>query len=554
MTGLRLAVVIALGIGLMPPDAQGQNDEAYAERAAALVESYVHSDLFSGSVMVAREGRLLLRKSFGLANREWNIPNTPDTKFRIGSVTKQFTAAAILQLVEAGKLKLDDPIPRYYASAPAAWQSVTLRHLLTHTSGIPSYTAIPDFAAKLSKVDRTPPEIIALTQDEPLEFEPGSQFAYDNTGYILLGYVIEKVSGQSYGQYLAEHVFGPLGMRDTGYDESTTLLPRRASGYRAGDQWGNAQYIAMSLPFAAGGLYSSIDDLLVWDRALNAGKVIGPGSLQAMFNDYGHQYGFGWAVRKQLERRLETHSGGINGFRSTLDRYPDDKLTVIVLANLETAPVEKIARELAELAFGLYKPGHQAAIDPALLNGYVGYYQLGPKFVLNVSREGDRLFIQATKQPKLEIFPESDRVFFSTVVSARLSFEVDPRGYATDVVLHQGGRDWPGPRISEAEARQLEAQPPKEHKQVAVDPALFDGYVGRYELLPNFFLAISREGDRLFSQATGQPRAEIFPEGDREYFFKVVDAQLTFEIDDHGRAVRLILHQGGLDTPAPRLE
>jgi CubicO group peptidase (beta-lactamase class C family) len=542
------------GAGSMPP-AHRQADQAYAETAAALVKNYVQSDLFSGSVMVAREGRPLLRKSFGLANREWNIPNAPETKFRVGSVTKQFTATAILQLVEAGKLKLDDLISRYYASAPVAWQSVTLHHLLTHTSGIPSYTALPDFPTKLSKVDHTPQEIIALTQDQPLEFEPGAQFAYDNTGYILLGYVVENASGQTYSQYLAEHVFEPLGMRDTGYDDSATVLPRRASGYRVGDYWSNAPYLAMSLPFAAGGLYSTIDDLLIWEQALSSGKVLDPRSVQAMFTDYGHQYGFGWGVRKQLERRLETHGGGINGFRSTLDRYPDDKLTVIILANIETTPVEKIARELAELAFGRYvPPGHEATIDPVLLKGYVGHYRLGPRFVLNVSREGDRLFVRATKQTKIELFPESDCVFFSKVLSARLTFEVDPQGYAIGVVLHQNGVDRPGARISEADARQIEAQPRKEHTQVTVEPALFDRYVGRYELLPNFFLHISREGDRLFSQATGQPKAEIFPEGDRVFFFKVVDAQITFETDDQGRAVRLILHQGGLDTSAARLE
>ncbi|HEY2532836.1 MAG TPA: serine hydrolase [Xanthobacteraceae bacterium] len=540
-------------MGSTPPDHR-QADQAYGETAAALIENYVQSDLFSGSVLVAREGRPLLRKSFGLANREWNIPNAPETKFRIGSVTKQFTATAILQLAEAGKLKLDGPISRYYTSAPTCWQSVTLHHLLTHTSGIPSYTELPDFTTKLSKVDRTPQEIIALTQDEPLMFEPGTQFAYDNTGYILLGYVVEEVSGQTYSQYLAEHVFEPLGMRDTGYDDSATVLPHRACGYRAGDHWSNAPYIAMSLPFAAGGLYSTIDDLLVWEQALSGGKVLGPGTLQAMFTDYGHQYGFGWGVRKQLERRLGTHGGGINGFRSTLDRYPDDKLTVIVLANVEAAPADKIARELAELAFGVYTPGSVTAIDPALLTGYVGYYQLGSRFVLNVSRHGDRLFVQATKQTNIEFFPESDRVFFSKVVSARLSFEVDPQGYATGVILHQNGVDRPGARICEADAKIIEAQPPKEHKQVAIDPAVFDGYVGRYELLPNFVLNISREGDRLFSQATGQPKAEIFPEGDWEFFFKVVNAQITFETDNHGRAVRLVLHQGGLDTSAARLE
>ena len=560
MLRLHVMAVLATAIaGLVPQVAVSQVDRGeqnYADKASNLVESYVRSDLFSGSVLVAHDGQPLFRKSFGLADREWDIPNTPDTRFRIGSVTKQFTAAAILQLAERGKLKLDDPISEYYSDAPSAWQKITIRHLLTHASGIPSYTALPDFADKLSKFDRTPQEIIQLTQGLPLEFEPGTAFAYDNTGYILLGYVIEKVSGQSYDQYLRDNVFSPLGMKDTGYDRNATIIPRRASGYRYSDgHWDNAQYLAMSMPFAAGALYSTVDDLLVWEQALSSGKVLSTASLQAMFTDYGHAYGFGWVLSKQFDRRFQTHGGGIKGFRANVDRYPDDKLTIIVLSNIETAPVDKIGRELAALQFGVLKTHHEVSIDQALLDGYVGYYQLGPKFILNVFREGDRLFVQATKQPKLEAFPESDRVFFHKAVDAQITFEADPGGHATRLVLHQNGRDLPGPRIDGAEAKRIEAQQqPREHKEVRVDPKLFDGFVGRYQLGPNFILTISREADRLFSQATGQSKAEIFPEGDRDYFLKVVDAQITFETDDRGRALRLILHQGGLDRPAARID
>jgi D-alanyl-D-alanine carboxypeptidase len=310
----------------------------------------------------------------------------------------------------------------------------------------------------------------------------------------------------------------------------------------------------MTLPFAAGSLYSTIDDLLTWDLALSSEKLLNAASLQTMFTDYGHGYGFGWVVHKQFEHRLQTHNGGINGFRATIDRYPDDKLTIIILSNFGTAPVEKIALELAALRFGIAETDRAASIDPTVLDGYLGCYRLGPKFVLHVSRVGDRLFVQATKQPKLEVFPESDRIFFYKVVSARIKFEVDPRGHATGLVLSQNGTDLPGPRIEDAEAKRIEEQPPKEHKEVSIDPKVFDGYVGRYQLGPNFILTISREGDHLFSQASGQPKVEIFPEGDRDYFLKVVDAQITFETDDHGHAIRLILHQGGLDTPAARID
>jgi D-alanyl-D-alanine carboxypeptidase len=333
---------------LQQPCIRGGED--YAEKAALLVESYVLSNVFSGSVLVAVDGQAVLRRSFGLANREWNIPNTPDTKFRIGSLTKQFTAAAILQLAERGTIGLNTSISEYYTDAPEVWQGVSIRHLLTHMSGIPSYTEVPRFFVKEGKIDRTPQEIILITQNEPLQFEPGTRFIYSNTGYILLGYVIEKVTGHTYGEYLQRHVLHPLGMHDTGFDNSTTIIPRRAAGYRYfGGRWRNAAYLAMSLPFSAGSLYSSIDDLLVWDRALSSEKLLSASSLQAMFADYGHSYGFGWRFQQQCGHRLHRHGGNIQGFRANLDRYPDAKLTIIVLSNIQDTPADKIAEDLAAI-------------------------------------------------------------------------------------------------------------------------------------------------------------------------------------------------------------
>ena len=252
----------------------------FAAKADRLVATYVEQNKFSGSVLVARDGKPIFRKSYGFADREWDIPNTPGTKFRLGSITKQFTATCIMQLVEAGKINVDDPISKYYADSPAAWSKVTIHHLLTHTSGMPSYTELPGFFQKQAMSDRTPEEIIKLTQDQPLQFEPGSKFRYDNTGYIILGYVIEKVSGEKYADYLQKHIFDPLGMHDTGYDMAKDIIPHRASGYLYADgKWINSPYLAMSLPYAAGSLYSTVDDLLIWDQALYANKPVSAASL-----------------------------------------------------------------------------------------------------------------------------------------------------------------------------------------------------------------------------------------------------------------------------------
>lgn len=325
----------------------------FTTEADKLVSGYVEQNKFSGTVLVAKDGKPLFRKGYGWANREWKVPNGPESKFRLGSITKQFTATAILQLVEAGKLKLDDPISKYYLSSPPVWSKITIHHLLTHTSGIPSYTSIPGFFGKESMTDRTPAEIVKLTQDMPLEFQPGEKFKYDNSGYILLGYVIEKVSGQKYADYLQEHIFGPLGMRDSGYDSSQEIIPHRAAGYNyTGSRWVNAPYLAMSLPYAAGSLYSTGDDLLTWDQALYAHKPLSPASLDKMFTPNLENYGYGWFITKEFNRKMESHGGGINGFNTVITRYPDDRVTVIVLGNMNTSAIGPIAKGLSALMFG----------------------------------------------------------------------------------------------------------------------------------------------------------------------------------------------------------
>jgi CubicO group peptidase (beta-lactamase class C family) len=325
----------------------------FAVKAEALIGAYVKDGRFSGSVLVARDGRPILREGFGPANREWAIADAPDTEFRLGSLTKQFTATAILQLAEQGKLKLDDPIGKYYLAAPKTWDKVTLALLLSHRSGIPDYTEISGFFRGPARLDRTPEEIIALTRDKPLEFTPGEKFKYDNSGYILLGYVIEKVSGQTYADYLRDHIFQPLGMAHTGYEVSDDILPHRAAGYvKIKGEWKNASYLSMTLPYAAGSLYSTVDDLLLWDEALYAAKPLHRASLDAMFTDHGEKYGYGFVIDKAGDHRLWWHNGGINGFHTYFGRYPDQRLTIIVLSNFESAPVEKIGLQLARLSFG----------------------------------------------------------------------------------------------------------------------------------------------------------------------------------------------------------
>jgi CubicO group peptidase (beta-lactamase class C family) len=300
-------------------------------------------------VLIADRGKPVFRKAYGPANREWNVANTPQTVFRIGSTTKTFTAAAVLRLAEQGKLSLDDPIAKFYPAAPAAWASVTLRHLLTHSSGIPNYVEINGFIRGPARLRSSPDDLIALVRDQPLQFPPGADFHYSNTGYVLLGQVIEKVSGQRYADYISEAFFKPLGLDHTAYDDFADVVPKRASGYwRPAGAWEHARLMTPETGDAAGAFRSTADDLLAWDQALHRGRVLSDAARQAMFTDYGHGYGLGSFIETRHGHRLWDHGGNVPGFCSAFEYYPDDGVTVIVLDN----DAEKLAKELAAAYFG----------------------------------------------------------------------------------------------------------------------------------------------------------------------------------------------------------
>jgi CubicO group peptidase (beta-lactamase class C family) len=406
-------------------------------------------------VLVARDGKVVFEKGYGAANAEWNIPNTPQTKFRLGSVTKQFTAAAILLLQEQGKLSVQDPVCKFVAACPDAWNPITLHHLLTHTSGIPNLTDFPDYAATMA-LPSPPSKTLERFIGKPLEFAPGSTYKYSNSGYILLGVVVEKASGTGYADVIAERILKPLQMTDSGYDNPATVMPRRASGYALdGDAVKNAAFIDMTIPGGAGALYSTVEDLLKWDQALYSDRLLSAASREAMFTPFKQNYAYGWNVPPPspatFGRRQVAHGGGINGFATFIARYPDDKVTVIVLSNLDAGRPGVIARDLAAILFGeKYDTPvvrQAVAVDPKVLDTYVGQYALAPNFVMTVTRSGQRLFTQATGQGVIEVFPESPTKFFVRVIDAQITFVIGADGAVTGLVLHQNGRDMPAARV-----------------------------------------------------------------------------------------------------------
>ena len=409
-------------------------------RMQQVIQHYSDNKQFMGTVLVARDGIVLLDQGYGSANLEWDIPNVPTAKFRLGSVTKQFTAACILLLEEHGKLKLDVPVKTYLPDAPPTWDKVTIFNLLTHTSGIPSFTEFPDYNATQA-IPTTPEKLVARFRDKPLNFQPGEKWEYSNSGYVLLGYLIEEVSGQSYSQFVQDNVFTRLGMKDSGYDSNAIVLSHRSSGYTPdGGKILNADYVAMSIPFSAGALYSTTEDLLRWEQGLMGGKLLSPGSLQKMTTPYQHDYAFGVAVRTENGRKVIRHGGGIEGFNTELDYYPDDKLTVVVLANLNGSAPGDIAKRLAAVVHG--EPERkEISVPVAVLAKYVGTYEIQPGVDVAMTLEDGQLMTQMTGQPKFPVYAESGTKFFLKVVEAEIEFFPNDNCEATYLVTHQGGQD-----------------------------------------------------------------------------------------------------------------
>jgi CubicO group peptidase (beta-lactamase class C family) len=359
----RIAIALILASACLAQDT--------AARMEDVIQSYVTSKQFMGSALISQDGKVLLSKGYGFANLEWDVPNSPTTKFRLGSITKQFTAASILLLEERGKLKVEDPVKKHMADAPVAWDKITIFHLLTHTSGIPSFTGFPDYAST-EATPATPESLVARFRGKPLEFQPGEKWNYSNSGYVLLGYFIEKISGQSYSEFVQQNIFTPLGMKDSGYDSNSTVIVHRAAGYAPGANGPvNAGFIHMTIPFSAGSLYSTTEDLLRWEQGLFGGKLLSPASLAKMTTPFKQDYALGLAVSTNHGHKVIEHGGGIEGFNTHLAYYPEDKLVVAVLGNLNGRFPGEIAGKLADIARGVKlapiserKEGNSAAQGP----------------------------------------------------------------------------------------------------------------------------------------------------------------------------------------------
>lgn len=544
------------------------------EQLTKLIDTYTEYQTFNGSVLVAENGKIIYEKGFGMANMEWDIPNVPNTKHRLGSITKQFTGMLILQLAEAGKIDIQAPITTYLPDYPKVnGDKITIHHLLTHTSGIPNYTSLPGFFKDQSRNPFTPTEFINEFSEMDLEFTPGERFNYSNSGYFLLGVLIEKISGKTYEQMLQEKIFKPLNMKDSGYDHHATILKNRATGYeKNGGEFENSKYIDMSIPYAAGSLYSTVEDLYLWDKALYTNKLLSKKYMDLFFGEYikagSGFYAYGWFIGSEeignTGERIETisHGGGINGFNTLITRAPSDKSLIVLLNNTGGAPLSEMAQAIRGIMYNKSydfpkKSVANAFSEKIAVNGmdqaldYYNTIKLSNEYDLNESEMNSLGYklLQSGKvadavtifKLNIDAFPKSSNAYDSyaeglmtqgnnelAIINYKKSVEMNPNNQNGIDYLKKLGVD-----VSDLETEFI----------VADD--VLQSYIGKYQLAPEFILTVTKEGNQLQAQATGQPVFDVFPKSDTVFYLKVVTAQLTFNKSPAGEVESVTLLQGG---------
>jgi D-alanyl-D-alanine carboxypeptidase len=557
---LRTAICAAVLLLCQPHAALAQDattsppaTQDLASRIDASIAPAFQADAPGATVIVVKDGKTVLRRAYGMADTAKQVKMTPEMVLRLGSITKQFTSTGILMLAEEGKLSLDDDITKHLPDYPTKGKKITIEHLLTHTSGIVSYTSKPGYMVTMAQ-DFSVAQMIDSFKNDPLEFESGSSYRYNNSGYLLLGAIIEKVSGQPYAKFVEQRIFVPLGMTRTAYEGfERTKGPVAAGHTRLEKGFGPARPLSMTQPYAAGSLVSTVDDLARWDAAIGAGRLLKPASWQKAFTPYRlldgstANYGYGWQTSTVMGAPMIGHGGGINGFATYAMRLPEQKVYVAVLTNSDSGPVDPgvVARKAAAIAIGKpYREFREVALQPAALDAVTGSYEVEKGVQRVFRRQGDSLVMQRSGRPPVTLKALSANEFFIPGGLEYFEFKRDGKGAVTQVVQYHEDSALVQPRTGDA---------PAARKAVKIANTAFDTRVGRYELRPGFVMELSRDGERYFAQATGQGKLEIFPLSETVFFSKDVDAEISFEPVDGQEGGGFVLKQGGRNIPGRKL-
>ncbi|MBS1682109.1 MAG: beta-lactamase family protein [Bacteroidetes bacterium] len=438
---------------------QSKQDKIFVRAIDELLSKQFPSNAPGCAILVSKKGKIIYRKSFGLADLELKVLARPEMIFRLGSITKQFTSVAILQLVEQGKISLKDSIQKFIKDFPSKKKTITIENLLSHTSGIVDYTQLDIPDPFIRRKDFNPKEIVDLFKNELLEFQPDTKFKYSNSNYFLLGYILEIVEGKKYQEIIEERISKPLGLTNTRYDDNSKVITNRVNGYKLENgNYTNCDFQSPSIAFAAGALLSNIDDLLKWHQGLYSLKILKKETLNDALTPYklndgtNSNYGFGWFVIDMNGSRSIQHGGNINGFRSNEIYFPDEDVFVATLFNCECTPMEEISEQVALQAIGK-TPNENIELPEAILDSYLGKYvmQEDPKRPLFVTKVGKKLIAGIANEWKAELSALSETKFNVKNIrpAGTITFVKETDGTISKVIVNQSGKDYVAFRVKD---------------------------------------------------------------------------------------------------------
>ncbi len=528
------------------------HDKDIQQKLNVYMKALVNNENFHGSVLVAKEGEIILSEGYGYSDFTQNIENKPQTRYSIGSVTKQFAAVSILKLSETGLLNLDDKVSKYIPDFPHG-DEISIHNLLTHTSGLVNYTDLQEFLT-FDLTNKEPKKILELIEDMDLVAKPGEMFQYSNTNYLLLGIIIEKITGRTFEDNLKDMV-STLGMEDTGliYGKGGGLNDATPYvGYLEVQEIDDD--LVLTQAYAAGSMYSTVEDLYRWDRAIKSHKILHEKATNEMFKEHinilgAGDYGYGWMIDDTDMGREIYHGGNTLGSTSYIGRLEDKDITIIILTNNGAYNTTKLKNDLLAITldkeYEIPRPLKAIEIkDKELYSKYAGKYEFINGTYLDIIEDDNKLYAQATGQPAFEIFPKTTTEFFARIAEINIEFKTNEEGKATELVFNQLGIEFTCKRVKDKE----------EKIEVEIDPKIYDVYVGEYKLAEGVIVNITKEDDKLYSQITGQDKLEIFPSSETEFFYKVVDAKITFEKDDKGKVTSLTFSQMGRDMKSDKIK
>ncbi|MEM6803488.1 MAG: serine hydrolase [Bacteroidota bacterium] len=518
----------------------------------ALLSKAFPADGPGATALVAKNGKIIYKNAVGMADLELGVKMGIQNVFEIGSITKQFTSVAILMLMEEGKLSVKDEITKFIPDYPTHGHKITLHHLLNHTSGIKSYTNMGAFSDVWRK-DHSPEDLIQEFKFEPMEFAPGEAWNYNNSGYFLLGYIIEKISGMSYEAFVEERIFQPLGMKNTYYGSMSRIIKNRAKGYQKnGENYVNAEYLSLTIPYAAGSIMSTVEDLNIWQMTVKAGKLISKESLEMAYSntklnngDYTN-YGYGWGPNEIFGSKTVEHSGGIFGYLSNGIYVPEEDVYVAVLSNCNCNDPGEVSTRMAALAIGKPFPSKESSINlkEADLMKLVGMYKYENGVERNIIFENGQLYSERGGN-RSSIYPTSKEHFFFDQSTASYKFTYDAKGELATVYFEDRINSSKGERHS----KEI-----KEKESIEVPASILEQYVGTYEIQKGFELVVSLENEKLMCQATGQGKFQLYAETEQRFFIKEFEAAIEFKKAASGGYDSAVLFQNGQEVLVKRIK